>query len=60
MMRTIRRRPGPGAGRAAGPTEPVLIRIRAKGREFFVRNEIDAFAVIARHDVDDVDFIGGE
>ncbi|MDP3895729.1 MAG: hypothetical protein Q8Q62_03545 [Mesorhizobium sp.] len=35
-------------------SEPVWYRLRTKEWEFFVSNEIEAFSVLSRHDVDDV------
>ena len=34
--------------------EPVWYRLRTKDWEFFVSSEVEAFSVLARHDVDDV------
>ncbi|MCO5163270.1 MAG: hypothetical protein M9939_19225 [Mesorhizobium sp.] len=35
--------------------EPVWLRLRTREWDFFVANEVEAFAVIARHDVIDVE-----
>jgi hypothetical protein len=35
--------------------EPVWYRLRTREWDFFVANEVEAFAVLARHDVEAVD-----
>jgi hypothetical protein len=45
---------GPAAARRASQ-EPAWLRLRTRDWDFFVADEIEAFAVIARHDVLDVE-----
>lgn len=35
--------------------EPVWFRLRTREWDFFVANEVEAFAVLARHDIETVD-----
>jgi hypothetical protein len=55
----VQRKPIPyshyAAARLGAENETAWFRLRAGEREFFVSNEVEAFAVIARHDVDDIE-----
>lgn len=46
-------------GHAAKRSGPVWYRLRTREWDFFVSNEAEAFAVLSRHDVDEVDVMTG-
>ena len=49
--------------RASAPAQrhsgPALYRLRTREWDFFVTSEVEAFAVLSRHDVEDVELLGG-
>jgi len=40
-------------------SQPSWYRLRSKEWEFFVSNEVEAFAVLARHDIEDIELMRG-
>lgn len=57
----ISRRHGPR--RSAAPvrrqSDPVWYRLRTRDWEFFVNSDVEAFAVLSRHDVEEIELLDG-
>lgn len=58
-MHMFNRRGRPSAARKPS-AEPARFRMRSRNWEFFVADEVEAFAVLARHDIDHIEVIGPE
>ena len=56
IARRYLRRAYRAAARSAS-AEPSFIRMSSRDWDFFVANEVEAFAVLARHDIDDIEFL---
>ena len=50
-----------GSGRQAGPmrrhADNAWYRLRTRDWDFFVNSDVEAFAVLARHDVEDIELL---